>query len=135
MTITPVQNNWRLLLFIPLLVTTSACTTLEKPFEQPQTTKMLSTPDRIAPPETLEHASSQSAKSAYLQGDYETAERHYRALLLQRPIDTKMVYNLTMVQLAQAHEGLRLYLSIEREPAQQLRAKRMLEQLSTLADQ
>ena len=70
------------------------------------------------------------AAKAYSTGDLETAESLFASLQSQYPKDSRSVYNLAMLNLQKAYEGLQRFVLIETNADLQKQAEKMLETLS-----
>lgn len=70
------------------------------------------------------------AAKAYSTGDLETAESLFASLQSQYPEDSRSVYNLAMLNLQKAYEGLQRFVLIESNADLQKQAQNMLEILS-----
>jgi len=73
-----------------------------------------------------------SGTSAYRGGDLDGAETHFRAVLQRNPHHSRATYNLSMIYLQRAYDGLQHYARIEPESERSRRARALVEQLGTL---
>lgn len=89
------------------------------------------------PVETVDTASdyqklTNDAARAYSTGDLETAESLFASLQAQYPKDSRSVYNLAMLNLQKAYEGLQRFVLIETNADLQKQAEKMLKTLSDI---
>lgn len=70
--------------------------------------------------------------SAYRNGDLDKAEAHFRAVLQRNPRHSRATYNLSMIYLQRAYDGLQHYARIEPESQRSDRARYLVKQLDTL---
>lgn len=73
-----------------------------------------------------------AAAKAYSTGDLKKAESLFTNLQSKYPQDSRSAYNLAMLNLQKAYEGLQLFVTLETNSDLQRQAERILKQLTEL---
>ena len=69
---------------------------------------------------------------AYRSGNVDQAEEHFRTVLARNARHARATYNLSMIYLHRAYDGLQHYARIESQPERSARARKIVEKLDAL---
>lgn len=82
---------------------------------------------------TYSGSSFESGNAAYRRGDIDVAEQHYRAVIAKEPRHQRAHFNIAMLYLHRAYEGLQRYLELEPDADRRRAAQWFVDQLERIS--